>query len=387
MDKFVFETNYVAPSQPYNIMSVCVFQMKKSYKKIDTYVYGLKYTADTLPKVLPNFYLRVYYDQSILNNPKWLKVIDHIKTNPKVQLVKFTHPWFVDEDGYHLGTFGTLVRLYPLFSNDESNLQTILIGDVDFNEDMFPYWRNTYKIFKNSLSQVHMYERKCNHHAERVQRIVKYLNLPFSPFLNSFWSKIRFPKELLDTFLMCLHDPSKINSCDVVNIFVNETDYSKVKKANQMERQKVMYGIDEICLLMMLKHVMTNKTLFSYHTFPDLLIPFREAYIENPTLVDTKEHIYLVKQIMKEHYNDKKTSAENYNFMYKTLNAYSSVFNPKAPKGDVKLIAYFTSNLMKLYSSILSNGYKEYKLRGDLLKCANKTNFTGMKLINFKYQS
>ena len=367
MEHFVFDKQYTTPNKRYNILSVCVFQMKQPYKKVDTYIQGLKYTAETLPKTLPNFYLRVYYDNSVLSNPKWKNVLTHIQKNPKVQLVKFEHPWFVDNDGYHQGTFGTLVRLYPLFSKDETNLDIVLIGDVDFNNGMFSYWKNIYKVFKKSKSQVHMYERRCNHLVERVIRIVKHLNLPFSPYLNSFWSKIRFPYELLDNFLQCLHSLHGKDVCKEIDMFVNETDYTKVKKANQMEKQKVMYGIDEICLLMMLNFIITNKIPYSYHTFPDLLIPFREAYIENPNLVNTEEHKHIIQEIMKEYYA----------LLYKKLNNYSNI-----PKGDVEMVNYLTNNLKQVYGKIISQGYKKYHLRGDLLRCANKTNFAGMKYIS-----
>lgn len=381
MEHFIFDKKYSEPDKPYNILSVCVFQMKKSYKKVDTYIQGLKYTAEALPKFLPNFYLRVYYDKSILLHSKWMNVLTYIQKFPRVQLVEFVHPWFVDNEGYHPGTFGTLVRLYPLFSKEDKNLNIILIGDVDFNNDMFPYWKNTYKLFRQSKSQVHMYERKCNHLVERVIRIVKHLDIPFSPYLNSFWSKIKFPYDILDNFLKCLHNSQGQITCKEIDMFINDTDYTKVKKANQMEKQKIMYGIDEICLLMMLSYVVKKKLPFSYHTFPDLLIPFREAYVENPNLVDTKEHKQILQQIMKKYYDEKKDNAVNYSLLYKTLNNYSSVFNPKAPKGDTEMITYMTNNLKQVYEDILSNGYKKYNLRGDLLRCASKTNFTGMKYI------
>lgn len=373
MDNIIFTKEYIEPKTPYNILSVCVFQMKKSYKKSNTYISGLKYTIDNISRSLPNFYLRVYYDKSIEKSPQWMKVINYAKTKPKVQLVKFEHPWFIDSEGYHLGTFGTVVRLFPLFSNDEPNLRTILVGDVDFNEEMFPYWRKTYEIFKASKSQVHMYDRKCNHVSERVVRIVKLLDLPFSPFLNSFWSKMRFPKTILDTFLKCMHDGKNVNTaigCKEVDIFITKTDYSKVKKANQMEVQKFMYGIDEICLLKMLRYVLDSKIVYSYHTFPDILLPFRDAYTVNADLMKTPEHEELLKRIMTKYYNSKLSSSDNYTILYGAVNHTNRNYNPKAPKEHIEIASLFARNAVELYKDLLKTGYKQYTFRKDVLQCA-----------------
>lgn len=383
MNEIVFEKQYTEPKKSYNIISVCVFAMKKGYKKSDTYINGLKYTVVNFQKYLPEFHLRIYYDKSIENDAKWSKVLKYAEKHKRVQLVKFHHPWFVDSDGYHSGTFGTIVRLFPLFSNNnEPHLKTILIGDVDFNEEMFPYWRNTYKLLKVSKSQVHMFARNCNHLNERVKRIVKLLDLPISPFLNSFWSKIRFPYELLDTFLKCMHDGQNINAtigCKEVDIFLTKTDYSKVKKANKMEVQKFMYGIDEICLLMMVKHIITTRIAFSYHTFPDLLIPFREAYTTNPALVNTPKHKQIIKLIMDKYYDDAKTTYENFTFMYLILNSYVNYLQPQ--KINTQMMAYFAKNIKTVYASLLDSKYKQLHLCKELLQCVTKNSFSNMTLV------
>lgn len=385
MDSIVFRKEYIEPKTPYNIMSVCVFQMKKSYKNSYAYISGLKSTIDNLSRVLPGFYLRVYYDNSIAKSPKWMKVIEYARKKTKVQLVKFEHPWFMDSDGYHFGTFGTIVRLFPVFSNDEPNLRTILVGDVDYNENMFPYWKTTYKVFNESKSQVHMYERRCSHLSERVKKVVQLLNVPFSPYLNSLFTKIRFPKTMLDTFLKCMHDGKNVNAtlgCKEIDVFINKTDHSKVRQINKMEAQKFMYGIDEICLLMMLKYVIDSKIIYSYHAFPDISLPFR--YTDDVNTINTSEHEYLLKRIMLKHYNTDLSPAENYKKLNDILHIqYNTYFNPKAPKGDTKLMAYFSRNAIALFKELSEKDYAKYKLRQDIVKCVSSNNLSmnGMTLI------
>jgi hypothetical protein len=383
MNKIVFEKQYKEPQTPYNIVSVCVFVMKKGYKTNDIYSDGLRYTIQNIKKFLPDFFLRVYYDSSIEQDDKFVKIINDAKKNSQVQLVKFHHPWFIGDNGYHLGTFGTIVRLFPLFSNDEPNLKTIFITDIDYNEGMLPFWRTTYNVFKNSKSQVHMFARECNHLNERVKNIVQHLDLNISPFLNFFWSKIRYPSKMLDTFLKCLHNgrnaPMK-KDCQEIEIF-SKTDFSKVKKANKMDKQTMMYGIDEVCLLMIVKYIINNKIPYSYHTFPDLLIPFRDAYAVDRKLVNTQEHKDIIMKMMRSYYNPKQTPQQNFNVMYLLLNTYDSYFFPLTGK-KLKMFVSLTNQVKNVYKTVLIKDFEKYKLDKDTVKCVYDSTLTGLKVIN-----
>ena len=386
MDKIIFKKEYKEPRHRYNILSVCLFIMKKSYKTNNVYVEGLEYTLRNFEKVLPNFYLRIYYDSSIELDERLINLLKEARQIPKVQLVKFEHPWFKNEHGHHLGTFGTLVRLFPLFGNKEPNVKIVLVVDIDYNNDIFPYWKNTYKIFKKSSSQVHMYAKDCAHLEERVQSIVKSLNLNISPFLFSFWSKLRFSVKLLDTFLKCLHDGKDIDTtigCKVVDIFVQKVDYDKVKQANKMEKQKIMYGIDEVCMLMLIKHIIDKKIPYSYHIHPDILAPFRYAYAIDNTLVNSHEHKALIKRMMQKYYDNKKSPSHNYYKMYSVINTYD--FMSSMNKEIMRLKRYYSKNIRNIYETILVRDYEKYKLNKDIVMCIHDNKITEMTLVNIKH--
>ena len=382
MNSIVFEKQYKEPQKPYNIVSVCAFVMKKGYKKNDIYSDGLRYTIENISKYLPDFFLRIYYDSSIEQDDKFFQVIKTAKKKKNIQLVKFHHPWFCDSNGHHFGTFGTIVRLFPLFSNDEPNLKTIFVTDIDYNEGMLPFWRKTSDDFKKSKSQVHMFARECNHLNERVKNIVKHLGLNISPFLNFFWSKVRFPSHMLDTFLKCLHNETDMRKkdCQEIEIF-SKTDFSKVKKANKMDKQKVMYGIDEVCLLMMVKYIKNNKIPHSYHTFPDLLIPFRDAYAIDSKLVNTPEHKEIIMKMMKSYYNNKQTPQQNFNVMYFLLNTYDNYFFPLTGK-KLKMFLNLTNQVKNVYKTILYKNYQKYKLNPETIKCVHDSTLVGLKVIS-----
>jgi hypothetical protein len=383
MNEIVFEKQFQEPKTPYNIVSVCVFVMKKGYKTNDIYSDGLQYTIKNINKFLPDFFLRIYYDSSIEQDDKFVRIIKDAKKNSKVQLVKFYHPWFIGDNGYHLGTFGTIVRLFPLFSNDEPNLRTVFVTDIDYNEGMLPFWRKTYDYFKNSKSQVHMFARECNHLNERVKHIVQKLDLNISPFLNFFWSKVRFPSSMLDTFLKCLHTGTNVNikkDCQEIEIF-SKTDFSKVKKANKMDKQKMMYGIDEVCLLMIVKYIIDKQFPYSYHIFPDLLIPFRDAYAVDSKLVNTPEHKDIIIKMMRTYYNHKNTPRQNFNVMYLLLNTYDSYFFPLTGQ-KLKMFVNLSNQVKNIYKTILFKDYEKYKLNESTVKCVYDSTLTGLKIVN-----
>jgi hypothetical protein len=58
--------SYIEPKNKYNIVSVVVFRLKDNYKSSMQYYNGLKILIEKFPKLLKNFYLRIYYDDSII---------------------------------------------------------------------------------------------------------------------------------------------------------------------------------------------------------------------------------------------------------------------------------------------------------------------------------
>lgn len=385
MDDVLFDRQFDAPTKPYDVLSVSFFRMKKSYSAPGLYAQGLVYTVDNFAKFLPGYRLRVHYDGSVEKNATFARALEHAKTNALVQLVKFRHPWFVENDGHHPGTFGTIVRLWPLFCNDEPNVRNVLVADIDRNQEMFPYWMRTRRWFEHSASMVHMLALDCNHLSERVKRIADHLRLPISPFLNSFWSKTRFPKVILDTFLKCLHTGAKIGigrrGCEEVRIFLTATDHSKVKKANRMDMQTFMYGIDEICLLICLKYLMKHTVPHSYHLIPDLLRPLVNAYSENRGLDKSRHHNTLVRRMMGREYDERKTSQENVFTMRSLLINYGNFLNDTGPE-KARRMRYLSKNIIDAYATIISDGtHDKYKLDRKLLECLTRGRANKMKLV------
>ena len=59
---------YEEPKQKYKLISVVLFRLETSYKDSNKYYNGLNLLINNFQKYFPNFYLRIYYDTSVINN-------------------------------------------------------------------------------------------------------------------------------------------------------------------------------------------------------------------------------------------------------------------------------------------------------------------------------
>lgn len=141
-------------NKKYEIMISCsLFRMKNSYRNFGIYVNSL---LSWLPKIPKSAYVRLYVDASVISHPKYLKLTKY--NLPKLEIVFFEAPDFMDSEGFHDGTFGSIVRLYPLF-HPPTNADYVWTTDVDITSDFLNY--NLIQRMKNTKSQLFYYSRSC----------------------------------------------------------------------------------------------------------------------------------------------------------------------------------------------------------------------------------
>jgi len=137
---------YKEPNEKYVCMSLSLFILDKYIKrtknnkpidvlsqKIDLFfknmVIKLKHL---LNNVYPNnYYMRIYYDDSVYTNDKIKKLFDVIKDYKKIQLIKFNCPKYKKNNINHIGLFGTVMRFHALFDNDSPNMEMCVFIDAD----------------------------------------------------------------------------------------------------------------------------------------------------------------------------------------------------------------------------------------------------------------
>lgn len=116
-------------------ISTCMFKMKGPYRDFSIYTQSFDRWVNKVPK---SSFVRLYIDNSVLNDEKVLSYFDS-KYN-KLEIIHFEAKQFMNEDGiYHDGTFGSIVRLLPLY---DKTLKARYIFSSDLDTPVWGFSNN-----------------------------------------------------------------------------------------------------------------------------------------------------------------------------------------------------------------------------------------------------
>lgn len=91
-------------------INVVFFKMETAYKDSSIYMIGLKNLQEVVLKTMKGYKLRIYCDihrYEEIKQEKWA-------SNSNIELIIFDCPNY-KENGYHIGTFGTFMRFFPMY--------------------------------------------------------------------------------------------------------------------------------------------------------------------------------------------------------------------------------------------------------------------------------
>lgn len=213
------------------LLSASLFYLKNSYKNVGRYINGLTQILRFLDKN-KDFALRLYYDNSIFDNKEYTKMYKILKNNKNVDLVNYKCCKFTNDNNCHVGTFGTLIRLLPMFDVSDK-YEYICIIDID--DPNYQYL----KLLVNKISKINknVFPFTFPDYSNR------YLNLFDNKFGNTIISNMiiknyKFDIQLLYDFLdSLLKDNNMYDKIHKINLlfFDNFIDNDVLKT----------YGIDE----------------------------------------------------------------------------------------------------------------------------------------------
>jgi hypothetical protein len=207
-----------------NIISVVYFLPEKGATKMDKYYMGLKDIIKKIPKILNNFKLRIYYDQSVEN--KVNKLVNELVINKDyIELYKYDIPSLKDNNGYHRGKIGTLLRFLPLYDNPIHRANKIIIFDID---NVLHFWyKIIIKYFMNNKIKFSYRTRGCY----GIRKRVICTEIKYHPIIASFiYQSINLPYSLFSDF--------------IENMFIIKNE--RVLLDNCGLENEYSYGIDEI---------------------------------------------------------------------------------------------------------------------------------------------
>lgn len=121
------------PAIKKNIFSSCFFKMRKGgYKNFSNYLNGIKIIYDVISEKMPDFSLRLFIDMSIYNDKT---IMNYLYKFKKIEIVLFCCDLFKRDNIYHLGTFGTILRAFPLFNFPNNDSNRVIVIDIDAKEN------------------------------------------------------------------------------------------------------------------------------------------------------------------------------------------------------------------------------------------------------------
>ncbi len=384
MNLIKLDKQYTEPTEKYNLLSVCVFRLKNSYKKTQIYSKGLSLLINNFEKLFPeNFYLRIYYDTSVLDNNDdnmiedteniWKPLFEIAKTKKRIQLVKYDIPKYRLNEIYHDGLIGTIMRFLPFFkTKDTKNIGLVITSDID---------KNTITGFKKILEYIEVYNksnteflyvtRRCYHTLERFSKISKYFKIDNPINAGGIITSIKFPKKLLNDFFTCINNKNNIDKCEYMNSFLeihknivfdkNEND-PLIK--NRKSESRFPYGIDELFCLCLREYLDINKIKYVIYLLNIIFDVVYNVYLSfKDGLVDQNTFNFFIKSVLGKYYNNKLNLLQNYEILDNMIFLKSYAHTDKR--------GYFLFNLKKIFRNVLLNKtYKKYGFKDDVeIKC------------------
>jgi alkylated DNA repair dioxygenase AlkB len=264
------------------IVSTSLFYMptpegSKEYKNFEkSYFSGIEAWMKNIRDYLPGFILRVYTDQSVLGNPSLMRRLeDLIKEYPDtLEVVEFDSPPFRSASyPGHKATFGTIVRLLPLFeeSSDDPAKRVIAVRDLDiYHQERASYPHIT--EFLRSPDDYQMLAYDTDYRPRHLTGLPE--NIHKKTFgTGSLTFRGRYPVALLDEYLESVLNPESELSKKILPKLL------KIHTKGLVE-DNIFYGFDEIFTnTILLNEIPPEKTMIViYYDEPKLILDKIAAY-------------------------------------------------------------------------------------------------------------
>jgi len=256
-----------------NLLSFVIFKMIGPYREFNKYLNHLKSVIDIyFTKIFEsNYDMRIYFDNSCKN-----EINAFIKSYKEIEFYQFNYePLRVGE--FHNGTFGSIIRLLPLFDKEDISYEHIWLDDIDIYDIDFSIMKffeiNSLKKIQTIASSMFCYDKPWAKN--------KY-NLNF-PIITSVKLDMNILLQYLDDIV---HDKYK----DIIDEILKYRS-DKFKYDYDI---KFPYGMDEYFTNNIIYKDLT-RSAYTIYDF-NLTRKLRKIYVSN-VIQDSRE-VDIVKQLL-----------------------------------------------------------------------------------------
>lgn len=348
-----------------------VFKMKKAYKESNIYQKGVMTILKQLDKVYKKMGIvyRIYHDESIRDDKKWIRVIDEALKREYCELVEYTVPQF--KDGvFHKGIFGMFMRFLPLFTGPK-DWEIYECADID---NKIPL--SLLQQFIKDKSIFYFKTTPCNYLIQHNR--IPTLKTSRRIIGSTFMSKVQFDEKLFSDFIEDIYNKGPKYQYFVDNISKTTTPYFKNKYNLKEDKEHGMiYGVDEFFLNdVLLRYIIEHKIPYVYTILIDNYVSGLYDILEKndnfKTLSGNKKKYYVnfCKKVLKNDYDDSKSVYENFKKIINTIQDINTMTG-KNKTYNKKIIMYIKRSQNLLRQAFKDNTYEQYGIPPIIFDCIN----------------
>lgn len=381
MDKLIkLKKFYNEPTTKYNVISCVIFRMIDGYKNEYNYYDGLNLLTKIFEKLYPGCYLRIYYDQSVLNNKTatnqkfinnteklWKPLFQKMKLNKKIQLCEYELKDFKTDEYNHEGVIGTIVRFMPFIDLEENkNIEDVICTDIDFKYTDHKLLQEFYIEFKKSKKQYFYRSKFCYYLQDRFDIIKKYISKIIKHNLmmaGNVISSVKIPQDIFVNFLICLLNENN-KGCEMYKDFLGLTHNYSRKNLSRLR-----YGIDELLTIDILRYLIDNNIKLLVYKEKDFEKLTYNIYLNyEKKKLSEKRFEKIIKYISGKYYDDNKSSIDNFKYIDNIIYRNSSEEN--------NLIYYYVLLRLRdfIQNLINKNKLEKYLIKEDEIECIENIN-------------
>jgi hypothetical protein len=379
------------PNIKKNIVSACFFKMNKGgYKDFSRYYDGINFLYKVMTKEMPDFSLRVFIDTSIYNDKE---IMSYLLQNENIELVLYCCESYARNEQFHLGTFGTMVRIFPLFDFENNDSNRVIISDIDvipsetgFTYEIFDHYRLLIKNYTESeIDSLYIFNQSIlvkDINFRYIENKYKYFfdNKYITPYVyfNYMIGIRKIPTDILENFLIKVPNSNKIYS----TWSISPTEYDKRCE------EFVCYGIDEyfshkVLYPYLIKNKMAITYLIRFNIYRIFLLLFKELKKPEETEEYKKKIESYIFFITKNACNSsdikrcKRLLVGYFNLLVNKEYLQKRLFNKKNPEHIIvkNLYQLFKKLVQEKDYSVFSEDLVKYLLSGTLFNKLRRSYF------------